>query len=65
MDLTNLGGKHLFLISKAAVVKRIDIADVANIRASGLIVMKPHDGDSLGWVRVTDGTDNILLVSRG
>lgn len=65
LDLTNTSGKHLFLISKAAVVKRIDIADVANIRASGLIVMKPHDGDALGWVRVTDGSDNILLVSRG
>ncbi len=65
LDLTNTDGKFLCLISKAAVVKRIDIADVANIRASGLIVMKPHDGDALGWVRVTDGTDNILLVSRG
>jgi DNA gyrase subunit A len=65
LDLTNVGGKHLFLISKAAVVKRIDIADIANVRASGLIVMKPHNGDSLGWVRVTDGTDNIVLVSRG
>lgn len=65
MDLTNTDGKHLFLISKKAVVKRIDIAEVANIRASGLIVMKPHDDDALGWVRVTDGTDNILLVSRG
>ncbi len=65
LDLTNIPGKHLFLISKAAVVKRIDIEDIANIRASGLIVMKPRDGDSLGWVRVTDGSDNILLVSRG
>jgi len=65
LDLTNTDGKFLCLISKAAVVKRIDISDVANIRASGLIVMKPHDGDALGWVRVTDGTDNILLVSRG
>lgn len=46
-------------------MKRIDIAEVANIRASGLIVMKPHDGDALGWVRVTDGSDNILLVSGG
>ena len=64
LDLTNIPGKHLFLISKAAVVKRIDIEDIANIRSSGLIVMKPHDGDALGWVRVTDGTDNILLVSR-
>lgn len=65
LDLTNTSGKHLFLISREAVVKRIDITEVANIRSSGLIVMKPHDGDSLGWVRVTDGSDNILLVSRG
>lgn len=65
LDLTNMPWKHLFLISKAAVVKRIDIDDIANIRSSWLIVMKPHDWDALGWVRVTDGTDNILLVSRG
>lgn len=65
LDLNNVVGKHLFLISKEAVVKRIDIAEIANIRSSWLIVMKPHDGDALGWVRVTDGTDNILLVSRG
>jgi DNA gyrase subunit A len=65
LDLTGTDGKQLFLISKKAVVKRIDIAEVASIRASGLIVMKPHDGDALGWVRVTDGTDNILLVSGG
>jgi DNA gyrase subunit A len=64
LDLANTTGKHLFLISREAVVKRIDVSEVANIRSSGLIVMKPHDGDSLGWVRVTDGSDNILLVSR-
>jgi DNA gyrase subunit A len=65
IDLNSITGKHLFLISRAAVVKRIDIENIANIRASGLIVMKPHVGDSLGWVRITDGSDNILLVSRG
>ncbi|MFZ2255840.1 MAG: DNA gyrase subunit A [Patescibacteria group bacterium] len=65
LDLTGTDGKQLVLISKKAVVKRIDIAEVASIRASGLIVMKPHDGDALGWVRVTDGSDNILLVSGG
>lgn len=41
------------------------MSEIANIRASGLIVMKPHDDDMLRWVRVTDGTDNILMVSRG
>lgn len=65
IDLTGTTGNHLFLISALGVVKRIDMSEIANIRASGLIVMKPHDGDSLRWVRVTDGTDNILMVSRG
>lgn len=65
LDLTDTSGKHLFLISALGTVKRIDISEIANIRSSGLIVMKPHDGDSLRWVRVTDGTDNVLMVSRG
>ena len=65
LDLATVTGKHLVLISHNATVKRIDITDIANIRSSGLIVMKPKDNDSLGWVRVTDGTNNILLVSEG
>ena len=43
LDLTAIVGKHLFLISALGVVKRIDMTEIANIRASGLIVMKPHD----------------------
>lgn len=65
LDLATVTGKYLVLISHNATVKRIDITDIANIRSSGLIVMKPKDNDSLGWVRVTDGTNNILLVSEG
>ena len=65
LDLATVTGKHLVLISHNATVKRINITDIANIRSSGLIVMKPKDNDSLGWVRVTDGTNNILLVSEG
>jgi DNA gyrase subunit A len=65
LDLTDIKWSHLFLISALGVVKRIDMSEIANIRASGLIVMKPHDGDILKWVRVTDGSDNILMVSRG
>ena len=64
IDITDTDAKYLFLISKKAVVKRINMSELMNIRTSGLIVMKPHDGDTLGWVRPTDGTNNILLVSR-
>lgn len=62
--MTETQGKHFVLISKKAIVKRLDLEDVQNIRSSGLIVMKPRDGDELGWVRVTTGQDNILIVSK-
>lgn len=65
LDSENIQGDHLVLISRSAVIKRIALEDIANIRSNGLIVMKPKDGDSLGWVRVTDGSSNILLVSQG
>lgn len=64
LDATENTGKHFALISKKAVIKRIDVEDTINIRSSGLIVMKPKDGDELGWVRSTNGTDNMLMVSR-
>jgi DNA gyrase subunit A len=64
LDATNIAGKHYALISKKAVIKRIDIEDTANIRSSGLIVMKPKDDDELAFVRTTSGTDNMLLVSK-
>lgn len=64
LDMTNANGKHFVLISKKAIVKRLDMEDVQNIRSSGLIVMKPKDGDELGWVRITNGADNILIVSK-
>lgn len=65
IDMQSINGDHVVLISRAAVVKRITLQDIANVRSNGLIVMKPKDNDSLGWVRVTDGTSNILLVSEG
>jgi DNA gyrase subunit A len=64
LDITAASGKHFALISKKAIVKRVDFDELANIRASGLIVMKPKDGDELGWVRCTHGEDKILMVSR-
>lgn len=64
LDATNIQGKHYALISKKAIVKRIDVEDTANIRSSGLIVMKPKDDDELAFVRTTSGTDNMLLVSK-
>ncbi len=64
LDITVSQGSNFILISKKAIVKRLDMSDIQNIRSSGLIVMKPKDNDELWWVRITHGKDNILIVSR-
>jgi len=46
-------------------VKRIALAEFANVRPSGLIAIKLEEGDHLGWVCLTSGKDDVLLVTRG
>ncbi len=64
LDATTTDGTNLVLVSKKAIVKRLDRSDIENIRSNGLIVMKPREDDELQWVRMTHGTDNLLLVSE-
>ena len=46
-------------------VKRIALAEFANVRPSGLIAIKLDEDDRLGWVCLTSGQDDVLLVTRG
>jgi DNA gyrase subunit A len=54
----------LFFATKQGTVKRLDRTEITNIRSSGLIVIKVDEGDSLGWVKATSGSDMMLLVSN-
>lgn len=45
-------------------IKRVVLSEFASVRTSGLIAMGLDKGDQLGWVRLTSGTDDIILVSR-
>lgn len=56
--------KYLFFATRQGVVKRLERSQITNIRTNGLIVVKVKDGDKLGWVRPTCGTDTVLLVSQ-
>jgi DNA gyrase subunit A len=45
--------------------KRVVLSDFASVRPSGLIAITLAEGDELGWVRLTRGDDEIILVTRG
>jgi len=45
-------------------VKRVALSEFSSVRPSGLIAMTLEQGDELGWVKLTSGKDDILLVTK-
>lgn len=57
-------GLYLILATKNGVVKKTDLMEYDNIRKGGLIAVTLRENDELIDVRLTDGTKDILLVTR-
>lgn len=53
----------LVMVTRQGTVKRVPLAEFANVRRSGLIAMRLHKGDTLDWVARTSGRDHIMLVT--
>lgn len=45
-------------------IKRVELPKFAAVRPSGLIAISLEDGDVLGWVRLTSGDDEIIIVTE-
>ena len=45
-------------------IKRIALRDFTSVRLSGLIAISLDEGDELGWARLTNGNDEIILVTE-
>lgn len=57
--------KYLTMVTRAGLIKKVEIDKFANVRKSGLLALKLKDGDILEWVRPTSGNDEIILTSSG
>ncbi len=56
--------EYLIMITRQGKVKRVEVNVFANVRPSGLIAINLEEGDSLGWVKMTRGGEDIVLVSE-
>jgi DNA gyrase subunit A len=45
-------------------IKRIALRDFIAVRPSGLIAISLEEGDELGWARLTNGDEEIILVTE-
>ncbi len=53
------------MVTTNGEVKRTALSYFANLRANGLICFDIEEGDSLQWVRHTEGSQEVILVTRG
>jgi DNA gyrase subunit A len=54
----------LLLATEYGEVKRTALSEFANLRANGLACFDIEEGDNLNWVRHTDGSQEIILVTQ-
>jgi len=57
-------GGYLMMATQNGIVKKTELSDYARINKSGLIAVNLRDEDKLIGVRLTDGTNEIVLVTR-
>ena len=55
--------KFLTFVSRGGIVKRTALKDYRNVNKSGIIAVGLKEGDSLLDVIVTDGNDDVMLVT--
>ena len=64
LDISKEENKYLFFVSRAGIVKKLDMEQVQNIRANGLKVCGVKEGDDLMWVKTTSGHDSIFIATK-
>ena len=60
-DITSY--KYLVMVSRQGTIKKTEINAFANVRKTGLIVVKLKGDDVLQWIKPSTGKDDIVLVS--
>jgi DNA gyrase subunit A len=56
--------EYLVMLTRKGRIKRTDLSAFAAVRPSGLIALSLDDDDELGWVKLTSGENEIVVVSR-
>ncbi|OGG23695.1 DNA gyrase subunit A [Candidatus Gottesmanbacteria bacterium RIFCSPLOWO2_01_FULL_43_11b] len=58
------GQSFIVMATKKGTVKKTRLSEYENIRRSGLVAIKLEKGDELSWVRITSGSDQVLMATH-
>ena len=57
-------GKFCTMVTEQGMIKRVDLAEFESVRPSGLISITLKGDDRLGWVDLSSGDDEIMIITR-
>jgi DNA gyrase subunit A len=57
-------GKYILLATTRGRVKRMSLSELSAVRPSGIITINLSEGDELGWARLTNGKDEVILITE-
>ena len=63
-DLTWKQANELFFVTRLGTVKRTELSDFQNVRKGGIIAINLDKGDDLVEVRLTNGSNEIVLITK-
>ncbi|MEO0562361.1 MAG: DNA gyrase C-terminal beta-propeller domain-containing protein, partial [Chloroflexota bacterium] len=65
MPISNFDREGYFVMAtNGGRIKRVHLSDFAAVRPSGLIAIRLDEGDTLGWVKYTNGDQDIIMASE-
>jgi DNA gyrase subunit A len=56
--------KYCTMVTQKGLIKRVDLSEFDSVRPSGLIAINLKEDDSLGWVRLSSGKNDLMLITR-
>jgi DNA gyrase subunit A len=59
-----VAAEYCTMATRNGKIKRVELVELSSVRPSGLIAITLDEGDELGWARLTDGGDELILVTE-
>jgi len=56
--------KYCTMVTQKGLIKRVFLSEFDSVRPSGLIAINLKEDDSLGWVRLSSGKNDLMLITR-
>ncbi|MBQ3053129.1 MAG: DNA gyrase subunit A [Clostridia bacterium] len=56
--------KYIAMVTRKGTIKRTKVSEFRNTRKSGIIAISIDEDDELGFVRMTNGSENIFIATR-